>query len=81
MEKRLPFAILGFDFGNGGEFLNYHLLAYFKEHKQPIQFTRSRPYHKGDNAHVEQKNWTHVRKFEAISDGLTPKVLEIFVEG
>ena len=26
-----------------------------------MQFTRSRPYHKNDNAHVEQKNWTHVR--------------------
>ena len=26
-----------------------------------VQFTRSRPYHKNDNAHVEQKNWTHVR--------------------
>lgn len=62
MEKRLPFAILGFDSDNGGEFLNHHLLAYFKERKQPIQFTRSRPYHKGDNAHVEQKNWTHVRQ-------------------
>lgn len=62
MEERLPFALLGFDSDNGSEFLNYHLLEYFKERKQPIQFTRSRPYHKGDNAHVEQKNWTHVRQ-------------------
>jgi hypothetical protein len=31
------------------------------ERKEPVQFTRSRPYHKNDNAHVEQKNWTHVR--------------------
>ena len=62
IEKRLPFLILGFDSDNGGEFLNYHLFRYFKERNKPVQFTRSRPYHKGDNAHVEQKNWTHVRQ-------------------
>lgn len=62
MEDRLPFLILGFDSDNGGEFINHHLLKYFQERKKPVQFTRSRPYHKGDNAHVEQKNWTHVRQ-------------------
>lgn len=62
IEKRLPFELLGFDCDNGGEFLNYHLIEYFQERKKPIQFTRSRPYHKGDNAHIEQKNWTHVRQ-------------------
>ena len=46
---------------NGSEFLNHHLWRYFSERKRPVQFTRSRPYHKNDNAHVEQKNWTHVR--------------------
>jgi len=62
IEERLPFFILGFDSDNGGEFLNYHLLRYFQERNKPVEFTRSRPYHKGDNAHVEQKNWTHVRQ-------------------
>jgi len=62
MEGRLPFAILGWDSDNGGEFLNYHLLRYFQNRENPAQFTRSRPYHSGDNAHVEQKNWTHVRQ-------------------
>lgn len=62
IEKRLPFAMLGFDCDNGTEFLNYHLLEYFQIRDKPVQFTRSRPYHKGDNAHVEQKNWTHVRQ-------------------
>lgn len=62
IEERLPFSILGFDSDNGGEFLNYHLVRYFQEREKPIEFTRSRPYHKGDNAHVEQKNWTHVRQ-------------------
>jgi hypothetical protein len=42
--------------------LNYHLLRYFQKREKSVQFTRSRPYHSGDNAHVEQKNWTHVRQ-------------------
>src|SRR6478752_61473 len=62
IEQRLPFSILGFNSDNGGEFLNYHLVKYFQERDKPVEFTRSRPYHKGDNAHVEQKNWTHVRQ-------------------
>jgi len=63
IEKILPFPILGFDCDNGGEFLNYHLLRHFTERKQPVQFTRSRAYHKDDNAHIEQKNWTHIRQW------------------
>lgn len=64
IEDSLPFPILGFDCDNGSEFLNYHLLRYFteREKSEPVQFTRSRPYKKNDNAHVEQKNWTHVRQ-------------------
>ncbi|MDH4244569.1 MAG: hypothetical protein OEV38_12520, partial [Nitrospira sp.] len=48
------------DSDNGSEFINGHLVAFCRRHR--IQFTRSRPYKKDDNAHVEQKNWTHVRK-------------------
>ena len=64
IEASLPFAILGFDCDNGSEFLNWHLMRYFTDEKgeQRLQFTRSRPYHSDDNAHVEQKNWTHVRQ-------------------
>ena len=62
IEERLPFELLGFDSDNGSEFLNYHLVKHFQIREKPVQFTRSRPYHKGDNAHVEQKNWTHVRQ-------------------
>ena len=62
MEKALPFAILGFDSDNGGEFLNWHLADYFLGRSAPVAFTRSRPYRKNDNARVEQKNWTHVRQ-------------------
>jgi hypothetical protein len=63
IEKSLPFPLLGFDSDNGNEFLNYHLYRHFSLRKQPIQFTRSRAYHKQDNAHIEQKNWTHIRQW------------------
>jgi len=28
-----------------------------------VQFTRARAYQKNDNAHIENKNWTHVRQY------------------
>lgn len=62
IEAQLPFNLLGFDCDNGSEFLNFHLLRYFSGRPQEVAFTRSRPYKKNDNAHVEQKNWTHVRQ-------------------
>ena len=60
IERVLPFRLLGIDSDNGSEFINWHLEAWCAQRK--IQFTRGRPYKKDDNAHVEQKNWTHVRK-------------------
>ncbi len=62
VEEELPFPILGFDSDNGGEFLNWHLAGYFWKRDKPVEFTRSRSYHKDDNGHVEQKNWTRVRQ-------------------
>lgn len=63
MEKALPFALRGFDCDNGSEFLNWHLARHLAEGRPaPVVFTRSRPYRKNDNAHVEQKNWTHARQ-------------------
>ena len=56
----LPFRLLGLDSDNGSEFINWHLQAWC-ERKQ-IQLTRGRPFKKDDNAHIEQKNWTPVRK-------------------
>lgn len=61
LSGRFPFKVLGMDSDNGSEFINYHLFYWCE--KREIQFTRSRPYKKDDNAHIEQKNWTHVRKF------------------
>jgi hypothetical protein len=58
--QQLPFSLRGVDSDNGSEFINGHLVAFCEQRR--IQFTRSRPYKKDDNAHVEQKNWTHVRK-------------------
>jgi hypothetical protein len=62
LEVSLPFALLGMDSDNGGEFINHHLVAYLSQRPTPVLFTRSRPYKKNDNAHVEQRNWTHVRQ-------------------
>jgi hypothetical protein len=62
IERILPFEILGFDCDNGSEFLNHHLWRHLAQRPKPIIFTRSRPYKKNDQAHVEQKNWTHVRQ-------------------
>jgi hypothetical protein len=63
IESALPFPILGFDCDNGSEFLNWHLIKFFTDRKRPVGFTRSRPYHKNDNAHIENKNWTNVRLY------------------
>jgi hypothetical protein len=60
LRAALPFPLRGLDSDNGSEFINGNLYDYCQAHE--IQFTRGRPYKKDDNAHVEQKNWTHVRK-------------------
>jgi len=59
MRQRLPFPVLGIDSDNGSEFINDLLYRYCLDEK--ITFTRSRPYKKNDQAHVEQKNWSVVR--------------------
>jgi len=60
LRRQLPFRLLGIDTDNGGEFINQGLWDYCQRHK--IEFTRSRPYKKNDQAYVEQKNWTAVRR-------------------
>lgn len=56
----LPFPLLGLDSDNGSEFINQHLYNYC--HREGITFTRSRSYKKNDSCHVEQKNWSVVRR-------------------
>jgi hypothetical protein len=60
IRQALPFPLRGIDSDNGSEFINDHLFRYCQA--RAIQFTRGRPYKKDDNAHIEQKNWTHVRR-------------------
>lgn len=60
MSEVLPFKVRDIDSDNGSEFINHHLFGYCDSRE--IGFTRGRPYKKDDNAHIEQKNWTHVRK-------------------
>jgi hypothetical protein len=62
LEAGLPFELLGFDVDNGSEFLTFHLWRYLLDRPRPVPMSRSRPYRKNDQAHVEQKNWTHVRQ-------------------
>ncbi len=60
MRRRTPFKWVGMDSDNGSEFISDILYKYCDREK--IEFTRSRPGRKNDNAYIEQKNWTHVRK-------------------
>ena len=84
IEERIVFPILGFDCDNGSEFLNHHLVKYFTDRpKAPVQFTRSRPYRKNDNAFVEQKNWTHVRQLLGYdrfdNSALVPVINDLYI--
>jgi transposase InsO family protein len=75
MEKALPFAVKSFHSDNGSEFLNWSLHRHLRERGVP--FTRSRAYRKNDNAHVEQKNWTHVRQLFGHDRFEHPELVEL----
>jgi len=75
MRERLPFPLLGLDSDNGGEFINDILYRYCL--KEEITFTRSRPYRKNDQAHVEQKNWSVVRRTVGYDRYETPEQLSL----
>jgi hypothetical protein len=77
VEASLPFNLLGLDSDNGGEFLNYHVMRWLQQRERPVFMTRSRPYKKDDNAHVEQKNWTHVRQTFGYERHDNPAVVEV----
>lgn len=59
-QQVLPFPLLGLDTDNGTEFINYALLEFCKT--QEVTFTRSRPYKKNDQAHVEERNGSIIRR-------------------
>ena len=60
LRTTMPFPLRGFDTDNGSEFINETVIAYCTENR--IEFTRSRPYKKNDQAWVEQKNGSIVRR-------------------
>jgi hypothetical protein len=61
VKKNLPFELRGMDSDSGSEFINWHMVRYCE--RNDLFFTRSRPAMKNDNAYVEQKNYTHIRKW------------------
>lgn len=75
LRQGLPFALLGIDSDNGSEFINDTLLRYCQA--EQITFTRSRPYQKNDQAHVEQKNWSVVRHTVGYDRLETPEELAL----
>lgn len=75
IKNRMPFPLRGLDPDNGSEFINWQLYRYCLG--EQIDFTRGRPYCKNDNAHIEQKNWTHVRKIFGYKRRETENELEI----
>jgi hypothetical protein len=60
IRERSPFSWLGIDSDNDNAFINDQLYRYSQDQK--LEFTRTRPYRKNDNASIEQKNFTHIRK-------------------
>lgn len=77
IESSLPFKIRGFDSDNGGEFINKHLLRYFTGRSNPVEYTRSRAYQSNDNAHIEGKNWTHIRQYFGYQRFDRPEVVQM----
>ncbi len=78
LQQSFPFPIQGIDSDNGGEFINHHLYRYCQKSRPPITFTRGRPYETKDSAHIEQKNWTHVRKIFGWDRYASPEALAAF---
>ena len=71
IKARLPFRLLGIDSDNGEEFINWHLYRWCQ--KEEITFTRCREYRKNDQAHVEEKNWSVVRRYAGYKRYDTPE--------
>ncbi len=77
IEEAFPFKLLGFDSDNGSEFINWHLYKYFTRRKLPVEYTRSRSYQKNDNAHIEGKNWTHIRQYLGYQRFDKPQIVDM----
>lgn len=73
--RKFPFPILSTDFDNGFEFVNWVLKEYCERHS--VSFTRSRSYHKNDQAHIEGKNYQSVRKVTGYDRITNPVLVEM----
>lgn len=60
MRQAMPFRLLGFDTDNDTVFINETVKSWCEA--AGVEFTRSRPYRKNDQAHIEQKNGAIVRR-------------------
>ena len=74
---RLPFPVLEIHPDNGSEFLNHHLLRFWKDAVKGVHLSRSRPYHKNDNRFVEQKNSSLIRAY--LGDGRLDTVAQVLL--
>jgi hypothetical protein len=75
IRRALPFPLLGIDSDNGSEFINDELFRYCQT--EDLTFTRSRAYRKNDGRHVEQKNWSVVRRNAGYARFDTPEELAV----
>lgn len=75
IQAQMPFPVLGIDSDNGSEFINHHLLRWCLDNE--ITFTRSRPNNSNDGCHVEQKNWTVVRRTAGYWRYETPREMAV----
>jgi len=75
LQLRFPFHIAGIHSDNGSEFINHHLARWC--HARQITFTRGRSSHKNDQAHIEQKNWSVVRRSVGYFRYDTPRELDL----
>lgn len=80
IENDLPFNMQGFACDNGSEFLNHELHDFLVKRDTPVTFVRRRPYKKNDAAHVEQKNFTHVRELFGYERLEAPQFVRIMNE-
>ena len=78
MRQRFPFRIREIHPDNDSGMINDLIWRYCRQ--AGIRMTRSRPYQKNDNAWVEQKNWTHVRKLVGYQRYDTPREMSLLNE-
>ena len=78
LQQRFPFPMAVFDSDCGSEFINHEVADWLQD--RDIAQTRSRPYQKNDQAHVESKNNHVVRKHAFYWRYDTPAELQLLNE-